>query len=108
MTKTVTVIPGDGIGPEVTQEALQTIESLGLDLTVDVLDHVNADTYLRTGVSLSDEDFERIKASDSVLFGAIGDPRVKTSTTAAASCCACASTSTSSSTTAPPRCCRSG
>ncbi|MFJ2862484.1 isocitrate/isopropylmalate dehydrogenase family protein [Kitasatospora sp. NPDC087314] len=79
MTKTVTVIPGDGIGPEVTQEALQTIESLGLDLTLDVLDHVNADTYLRTGVSLSDEDFERIKASDSVLFGAIGDPRVKTS-----------------------------
>ncbi|WP_030210522.1 isocitrate/isopropylmalate dehydrogenase family protein [Streptomyces sp. NRRL S-87] len=79
MTKTVTVIPGDGIGPEVTREALETLDVLGLDLRFDVLDHVNADTYLRTGVSLSDEDFERIKASDAVLFGAIGDPRVKTS-----------------------------
>ncbi|AEM88579.1 isocitrate/isopropylmalate dehydrogenase family protein [Streptomyces violaceusniger] len=79
MTKTVTVIPGDGIGPEVTREALETVDALGLDLRFDLLDHVNADTYLRTGVSLSDEDFGRVKASDAVLFGAIGDPRVKTS-----------------------------
>ncbi|MFF8505643.1 isocitrate/isopropylmalate dehydrogenase family protein [Streptomyces anulatus] len=76
MPRTVSVIPGDGIGPEVTREALETLDALGLDLRFDVLDHINADTYLRTGVSLSDNDFERVKASDALLFGAIGDPRV--------------------------------
>jgi len=74
----ITVIPGDGIGPEVTEQAQRTLDGLGLDLSFDVLDHVNADTYLRTGTALSDADFERVRTSDGLLFGAIGDPRVTT------------------------------
>jgi 3-isopropylmalate dehydrogenase len=72
----ITVIPGDGIGPEVTEQATQTLESLQLGLDFQVLDHVNAETYLRTGTALSDTDFATIQASASTLFGAVGDPRV--------------------------------
>jgi 3-isopropylmalate dehydrogenase len=77
--RSVTVIPGDGIGPEVIAQAVQTVEALDLGLKFDVLDHVNADTYLRTGVALSDADFERIRDSSATLLGAVGDPRITTS-----------------------------
>ncbi|MBY8846084.1 isocitrate/isopropylmalate dehydrogenase family protein [Streptomyces sp. SP2-10] len=73
---TITVIPGDGIGPEVTQQATETLEALGLGLDIDVLDHVNAEKYLRTGTALSDGDFARVRASAGTLLGAVGDPRV--------------------------------
>ena len=72
----ITVIPGDGVGAEVTAEALATLEHLGLGLELDVLDHVNADTYLSTGTALSDADFERVRTSAGVLLGAVGDARV--------------------------------
>jgi 3-isopropylmalate dehydrogenase len=72
----ITVIPGDGIGPEVTEQALLLLDTFGLDLDFDVLDHVNADTFLATGVALSDVDFKRIADSAGTLLGAVGDPRV--------------------------------
>jgi 3-isopropylmalate dehydrogenase len=74
--RNIVVIPGDGIGPEVTRQAIQTIQVLGLDLKFEVLDHINADTFLRTGTAMSDDDFALIRDSGVVLFGAIGDPRV--------------------------------
>ena len=36
MTKTVTVIPGDGIGPEVTDATLEILNSAGADLGYDM------------------------------------------------------------------------
>ncbi|ONI88280.1 dehydrogenase [Actinosynnema sp. ALI-1.44] len=75
----ISVIPGDGIGPEVIGEALTTVDELGIGLEFDVLDHVNADRFLRTGVALSDEDFQRVGASCAALLGAVGDPRVRSS-----------------------------
>ncbi|MGW1183350.1 isocitrate/isopropylmalate dehydrogenase family protein [Streptomyces drozdowiczii] len=75
---TITVIPGDGIGPEVTAQAVETLDALSLGLDIDVLDHVNADTYLQTGTALSDDDFARVRASASTLLGAVGDPRANT------------------------------
>jgi 3-isopropylmalate dehydrogenase len=74
--KRITVIPGDGIGPEVIEPALDILESVGLGLKPDVLDHVNADTYLRTGSALSEADLDRIRTSDATLLGAVGDPRL--------------------------------
>jgi 3-isopropylmalate dehydrogenase len=71
----ISVLPGDGIGPEVVPEALRVLDDLGLDLEFDVLGHVNADTYLDSGTALTDDDVERIRRSDAALFGAIGDPR---------------------------------
>jgi 3-isopropylmalate dehydrogenase len=72
----ISVLPGDGIGPEVVPEALRVLDDLGLDLEFDVLGHVNADTYLDSGTALTDDDVERIRRSDAALFGAIGDPRI--------------------------------
>ncbi|MEV8311850.1 isocitrate/isopropylmalate dehydrogenase family protein [Streptomyces flavidovirens] len=70
------VIPGDGIGPEVIEQALKTLEALGAGLDIDLLDHVNAERYLADGVGLSDMDLDRIRSSDGVLLGAVGDARV--------------------------------
>jgi 3-isopropylmalate dehydrogenase len=74
--QTITVIPGDGIGQEVIEETLETLAQLGLPLTFDILDHVNAGTWLSTGAAFSDVDFARVRASAGTLFGAVGDPRV--------------------------------
>ncbi|WP_280441980.1 isocitrate/isopropylmalate dehydrogenase family protein [Nocardia brasiliensis] len=71
----IAVLPGDGVGPEVTAEAVQTLDALALGFDFDVLEHVNADNYLKTGTALSDNDFERIATSDAVLLGAVGDAR---------------------------------
>jgi 3-isopropylmalate dehydrogenase len=71
----ITVIPGDGIGPEVTEQALLVLGTFDLGLEFDVLDHVNAGTFLSTGVALSDVDLKRITGSAGTLLGAVGDPR---------------------------------
>ncbi|ORT57431.1 isocitrate/isopropylmalate family dehydrogenase [Streptomyces sp. CB03238] len=73
---TIAVIPGDGIGPEVVEQALDTVEALGLDLDFERFDHVNAETFLSEGTALSDADFDRIRKTDGVLLGAVGDARL--------------------------------
>jgi 3-isopropylmalate dehydrogenase len=75
MNQPIIVIPGDGIGPEVTEQALRTLDALGLGLEFELFDHVNAETFLATGTALTDSDFERVRASGQVLLGAVGDPR---------------------------------
>jgi 3-isopropylmalate dehydrogenase len=79
MVSVITVIPGDGIGPEVTEQALVVLDALGAGLEFDVLDQISASTFLRTGVALSDADFQRVAASRATLLGAVGDPRVTSS-----------------------------
>ncbi|GGP76015.1 isocitrate/isopropylmalate dehydrogenase family protein [Saccharothrix coeruleofusca] len=74
----IAVLPGDGIGPEVIQEAVRTLDELDLGLTFDVLEHVNADTFLASGTALTADDVARIQRSDAALLGAVGDPRVTT------------------------------
>jgi 3-isopropylmalate dehydrogenase len=68
----VVVIPGDGIGPEVIAEAVKvlppSLEPTWLD--------VGAERYLKTGDLLTQEEMGTIAASDAVLLGAVGDPRV--------------------------------
>ncbi len=58
-----------------TEQAVATLDAMGLGLVFEVLDHVNAKTYLKTGTALSDDDFERIQRSSRVLLGAVGDPQ---------------------------------
>ncbi|MCI4061479.1 isocitrate/isopropylmalate dehydrogenase family protein [Micromonospora sp. R77] len=72
----ITVIPGDGIGPEVIEPALALLQVLGLGLEFDVLDNVNVNTYLHEGNALSQADLDHLRNSDATLLGAIGDPRV--------------------------------
>lgn len=80
MTKKVAVIGGDGIGPEVVAEGVKVLERLrekrGWDLELKSFD-LNADRYLRDGVTFPDEVAAEIRETcDGVLLGALGDPRV--------------------------------
>lgn len=73
------VIPGDGIGPEVTSVALEAINrvTLGSGVEFKVTEYdLGAKRYLATGETLTDADLENLKRHDAILLGAIGDPRV--------------------------------
>jgi 3-isopropylmalate dehydrogenase len=74
------LIPGDGIGVEVTAEAQKVLEAVTArhDLSLEWREwDLGAERYLRDGVALSDEDFEELAASyDAIFLGALGDPRV--------------------------------
>src|ERR1700704_874233 len=83
----VAVIPGDGIGKEVTPEALKVLKAV-CAVTGRAIEFVEfdwgADKYLREGVSLPGGAVEmRRDEFDAILFGALGDPRVPTSQHAA-------------------------
>lgn len=71
------MIQGDGIGKEVIPASISCIEAV-LPGKIDFIDHdVSSDRYLKTGQVLEDDEIEAFRRSDSILFGAIGDPRVK-------------------------------
>ena len=76
----VALIPGDGIGPEVVEEARRLLEALrerDLDLQLDTWD-LGAERYLREGVTISDAEFQTLSDDyDAILLGALGDPRVE-------------------------------
>lgn len=73
------VIPGDGIGPEVTSVALEAINRVtagsGVEFKTTEYD-LGARRYLANGETLTDADLEALKQHDAILLGAIGDPRV--------------------------------
>ncbi len=71
-TRRISVLPGDGIGPEVIGVALRELPD---DFELEMLE-VGAERYLSTGRLIEDEDLATIRESDALLFGAIGDPRV--------------------------------
>lgn len=67
------VIGGDGIGPEVTAEALKVLNTVRPDIEATDFD-LGAQRYLRTGDILTDEDLNALKEYDAILLGAIGAP----------------------------------
>ncbi len=69
----VGVIGGDGIGPEVTAEALKVVAAAGIALDTTDYD-LGADRYIRTGDVLPDSVLEELRGQDAVLLGAIGAP----------------------------------
>jgi len=78
--KRIAVIPGDGIGPEVTQQAVRVLERLQStrDLQLDFV-HFDwgADKFLNEGISLPEGALEMLTNDfDAILAGAFGDPRV--------------------------------
>jgi 3-isopropylmalate dehydrogenase len=71
------VVGGDGIGPEVTAEALKVLRAAAPDVTFEVTDYdLGARLYHRTGQTLPDSVLEEIRGQDAILLGAIGDPSV--------------------------------
>jgi len=79
MTTRVAVLPGDGIGIDVTREAVKVLEAVaaasGDPIELSHYDY-GADRYLETGVSMPEGAFEELAAYDAILLGALGDPRV--------------------------------
>ena len=74
MTK-IAVLPCDGAGKEVVPEAIKVLRAAGADFDFEEFD-VNADSYMRTGVAIPPHVWDQVAAADSILFGAVGDPRV--------------------------------
>jgi 3-isopropylmalate dehydrogenase len=76
----IAVVPGDGIGKEVTPQAVKVLHAVtsatGRSIELVEFDW-GADKYLRDGVSLPAGAVEMLRDEfDAVLFGALGDPRI--------------------------------
>lgn len=76
----IACLPGDGIGQEVMDEGLVVLDAaqelFGFQTKREVLPY-GAEHYLKTGETMPDVAFDRIRDMDAVLLGAIGDPRVE-------------------------------
>lgn len=71
MSHSLAVIGGDGIGPEVVEEALKVVAATGVELKTEYFE-LGAAHYLKTGEVLNDETAARISQFDAILLGAVG------------------------------------
>ncbi len=74
MSKRVAVLPGDGIGPEVTAEAVKVLEALDLGFTFEE-GLIGGAAYDDGGHPLPASTLELCKKADAVLLGAVGGPK---------------------------------
>jgi len=85
MKKNILIVPGDGIGQEVTEVGKKVLikiaEKFGHEFTYDeaLMGHVAIEA---TGNPLPDETLEKMRASDAILFGAVGHPKYDNDPTA--------------------------
>jgi 3-isopropylmalate dehydrogenase len=76
--KSLLILPGDGIGPEVMREVRRVIEwmdrrrSLSFDISEDLVGGAAIEAH---GTPIADSTLEKAKAADAVLFGAVGGPQ---------------------------------
>jgi 3-isopropylmalate dehydrogenase len=79
MKRRYAVLPGDGIGVDVTREAVKVLRAAAdltpFELETREFDH-GAERFLKTGETLPDAVLEEFKTYDAVFMGALGDPRV--------------------------------
>lgn len=76
----IALIPGDGIGVEVTRQAAKVLRCLAARSQVPVELRewdLGAERYLRTGVAITEAEFSELSSADAIFLGAMGDPRVK-------------------------------
>ena len=71
----IAVIGGDGIGPEVTIQALKVVRAAGVNIDTTDFDLGGA-RFLRDGEILSDDVLNQLRAFDAILLGAVGTPDV--------------------------------
>ena len=76
--KRIAILPGDGIGPEVMQEAVKILDAVGhkfnLELKYEFGD-VGGIAYDKHGTALPDQTLKLCEASDAILFGSVGGPK---------------------------------
>jgi len=76
--KTILVLPGDGIGPEITTEAVKVLGAVteGSDLTLNYVDGViGGAAYDAEGHPFPDVTRKQAEQADAVLLGAVGSPQ---------------------------------
>jgi 3-isopropylmalate dehydrogenase len=69
------IIGGDGIGPEVVDEAMKVVDAAGVEYEAVPFD-LGGSRYLRDGVVLEQEHLDAIRELDAVMLGAVGTPGV--------------------------------
>jgi 3-isopropylmalate dehydrogenase len=74
MAAHIVLLPGDGIGPEITGPAVQVLEAVspGLDYEEHVFGGASIDAH---GTALTDETLEACRRADAVLLAAVGGPK---------------------------------
>ena len=78
MSYKIVVLPGDGIGPEVTDQALKllpVIEKIENTEFKVIKGLIGATSIDQTGSPLPDETLDMCADSDAILLGAVGDPK---------------------------------
>jgi len=74
----IAVMSGDGIGPEVTEQARRVLDTVAeikgyrFDYSSELVGGICIDTH---GVAIQPESLKRLKRADAVLFGAVGGPK---------------------------------
>ena len=75
MAHRIALIGGDGIGPEVTAEAVKVVQAAGV--SIDTKDYdLGGSRYLRDGLILDDATLDELREFDAILLGAVGTPEV--------------------------------
>ena len=82
MTKkyTISVLGGDGTGPEVVEQAIKVLSGTKKEYDLDLNfqeSNIGGDRYLSTGELVTESDISQLNKSDAILLGAIGHPEVK-------------------------------
>ena len=76
----ISVIPGDGIGPEVTREAVKVLNAAAAvdgDFRFEFTEYPwGCEYYLKTGSMMPEDGLEQLRNSDAILLGAVGYPGV--------------------------------
>ena len=81
----IALLSGDGIGPEVTEQAVKALKAIAVEFDHTFLFHpapVGAVAIDETGNPLPDHTLEICKTTDAILFGAIGSPKYDNDPTA--------------------------
>lgn len=78
MKKTIAVLGGDGVGPEITEQGVKVLKKIAEKFGHDFAfkeGFVGAAAYDRDGDSFPKETFDLCVGSDAILFGSVGDPK---------------------------------
>jgi 3-isopropylmalate dehydrogenase len=78
ITKKIAVTPGDGIGQEVTEQAIQVMKAVAsrFEVELELSEHpVGGTAYDLAGTPIPEETLTACKAADAVLLGAVGGPK---------------------------------
>ncbi|GHV51087.1 hypothetical protein FACS1894168_3020 [Deltaproteobacteria bacterium] len=78
MNKHIVVLPGDGIGPEVTREAVNVLNAVGKRFNLGIHTEerlIGGAAIDKTGDPLPEETLDACKKADAILLGAVGGPK---------------------------------